>query len=80
MTSLVKVVWGGLGDGNVTWEFEEPDEGFVSEFIHLSNFLGRKFFKWGKVITSHFSRNYLYLLIIILFVHLIIICVIIEMF
>lgn len=34
--SLVKVVCGGLAGGNVTWELEESDEGFVSESIHLT--------------------------------------------
>lgn len=33
--ALVRIVWGGPSGGNVTWKLEEPDEGFVSESVHL---------------------------------------------
>jgi len=36
----------------------ESDEGVISGVVTSDNFRGRKFFKWGRVVTSQFLVCY----------------------
>lgn len=48
---FVKVVWGGPAKGIMTWELESRMRESYPELFHSGNFRGRKFYKWGRVVT-----------------------------
>ena len=52
--ALVKVTWGGPAGGSVTWERESKMKESYPELFPSVNFRGRKFFKWGRVVTPLF--------------------------
>jgi len=49
--ALVKVTWGGSARGSITWELEGRMRESYSKLFPSGNFRGRKFFKWGRVVT-----------------------------
>lgn len=51
---LVKVLWGRPAGGSVMWELESQMKDSYLELFPSGNFLGRKFFKWGTIITLRF--------------------------
>lgn len=51
---LVKVVWGGSADGSITWELERQMRELYLTLFLSGDFLGRKLFKWGRVVTPYF--------------------------
>lgn len=55
--ALVKVVKGGHG-GSVTWEIESRMRESYPELFLSGNFRGRRFFKWGRVVTPQFRLFY----------------------
>lgn len=52
--ALVKVVWGGPTGESFTWEREDQMKESYLALFSSSNFRGRKFSKWGKVVTPQF--------------------------
>lgn len=48
---LMNVVWGGPVGGSTTWELESQMRDLYLALFTSSNFLGRKFSKWGRVVT-----------------------------
>lgn len=49
--ALVKVVWGGPAGEILTWEGEDQMKELYPTLFSSSNFRGRKFLKWGRVVT-----------------------------
>lgn len=54
--ALVNVVWGGPAGGSMTWEREEQMRESYPILFSLGNFRGRKFLKWGRVVSPRFVR------------------------
>lgn len=50
----VKVAWGGPACGSATWELEIRMRKSYPKLFPLGNFLGKNYFKWGRVITPRF--------------------------
>ena len=49
--ALVKVVWGGPAGESLTWEREDQMKESYPTLFPSGNFRGRKFLKWGRVVT-----------------------------
>lgn len=47
----MKVVWGGPTGESMTWELKSRMRESYHELFRLGNFQGRKFYKWGRVVT-----------------------------
>lgn len=54
-TASMKVVWGGPAGGSVTWELESMMIKSYPELFPSGNFLGWKFLKCWRVVTSRFN-------------------------
>jgi hypothetical protein len=52
MVGISKVGETWVGEPNL--EVREPNERILSGLFPLGNFRGRKFFKWGRVVTPRF--------------------------
>ena len=52
--ALVKVFWEGATGENATWELESKMRDSYPDLFASGNFLGRKYSKWGRVVTTHF--------------------------
>jgi len=52
MVGISKV--GETGEGERNSRVREHNEGILSVLFRLGNFRGRKFFKWGRVVTARF--------------------------
>ena len=52
--SLVKVVWDGAAGESMTWELESKMRESYPTLFESGNFRGRKYSKWGRVVTPRF--------------------------
>ena len=52
--SLIKVLWGRSSGESLTWEHGDHMKESYPTLFSSSNFRGRKFFKWGRVVTPQF--------------------------
>jgi len=52
MVGIIKV--GEMGEGKRNLGVREHNEEILSVHFRLGNFRRRKFFKWGKVVTTRF--------------------------
>lgn len=50
-TALVKVLWGVQAGGSFTWECKDRMRESYPTLFSSGNFQGRKFFKWGRIVT-----------------------------
>lgn len=48
----MKVVWGGSAGGSITWELESQNRESYPTVFPSGNFLWKKSYKWGRVVTS----------------------------
>ena len=61
--ALVKVFWGGPAGESWTWEREDQMKESYLTLFPSGNFRGRKFFKWGRVVTPQNSSLIIQLII-----------------
>lgn len=54
----MKVVWGGLAGGSVTLELESQMNESYPKLFPSCNFLGQKFYKWGRIVTPQIQLIY----------------------
>ena len=52
---LVKVVWDGAAGESATWELESKIRESYPMLFESGNFRGRKYSKWGRVVTPRFN-------------------------
>ena len=55
--ALVKVVWQGAAGESATWELESKMRDSYLNLFASGNFRGRKYSKWGRVVTPYFVFN-----------------------